>query len=133
MEFSYIAQQMINGLILGSMYALVAIGFSMIYNIIRLINFAHGDIVMIGAFITLGLVMWGQLPFVLVVLVVLGFAALVGVLIERCAFRPMLGRTPGCGLHHFPGGFHPDPKPGHNAAHSPAQELLISGLSPADH
>ena len=56
----YVAQQLLNGLILGSMYALVAIGFTMIYGIIRLINFAHGDIVMIGAFMTLGLVISGK-------------------------------------------------------------------------
>ena len=55
MNIEYISQQIVNGLILGSMYAMVAIGFSMIYGIIRLINFAHGDVVMIGAFLTLGL------------------------------------------------------------------------------
>ena len=51
----YLFQQLVNGLALGSLYALVAIGFSMIYGIVRLINFAHGDLVMIGAFATLGL------------------------------------------------------------------------------
>ena len=51
----YLFQQLVNGLALGSLYALVAIGFSMIYGIVRLINFAHGDLVMIGAFSTLGM------------------------------------------------------------------------------
>ena len=64
----YIEQQLANGLILGSMYALVAIGFTMIYGIIRLINFAHGDIVMIGAFVTLGLVISGKIPFPVIVI-----------------------------------------------------------------
>ena len=53
MNLEYIAQQIVNGLILGSMYAMVAIGFSMIYGIIRLINFAHGEVYMIGAFTAL--------------------------------------------------------------------------------
>ena len=67
----YILEQIFNGLILGAMYALVAIGFSMIYGIVSLINFAHGDIVMIGAFVTLGLLVGASLPFPLVALAVL--------------------------------------------------------------
>jgi branched-chain amino acid transport system permease protein len=87
----YLAQQIINGLILGSMYAMVAIGFSMIYGIIRLINFAHGDVVMIGAFFTLALLQIVKAPFPLVALVVLATGAVVGILIEKGAFRPMRG------------------------------------------
>lgn len=87
----YIAQQLLNGLILGSMYALVAIGFTMIYGIIRLINFAHGDIVMIGAFVTLGLVISGKIPFPVIVVMVFIAGVLMGILIERAAFRPMRG------------------------------------------
>jgi branched-chain amino acid transport system permease protein len=87
----YIAQQLVNGLILGSMYALVAIGFTMIYGIIRLINFAHGDIVMIGAFVTLGLVISGKIPFPVIVVMVFIAGVLMGILIERAAFRPMRG------------------------------------------
>jgi branched-chain amino acid transport system permease protein len=87
----YIAQQLVNGLILGSMYALVAIGFSMIYGIVRLINFAHGDIVMIGAFVTLGLVVSGKIPFPVIIILVFVAGALMGILIERAAFRPMRG------------------------------------------
>lgn len=91
MGTGYLAQQLINGLILGSMYALVAIGFSLIYGIIRLINFAHGDVVMIGAFITLGLMELARVPFPLIALCVLATGVLVGILIERGAFRPMRG------------------------------------------
>jgi branched-chain amino acid transport system permease protein len=86
----YLAQQLVNGLILGSLYALVAIGFSMIYGIVRLINFAHGDILMIGAFITLSLTLM-SVPFPVIVIIVLAAGALVGILIERVAFRPMRG------------------------------------------
>jgi len=91
MSINYIAQQVVNGLILGSMYAMVAIGFSMIYGIIRLINFAHGDVVMIGAFCTLGLLQVAGAPFPLVALVVIAAGAAVGILIEKGAFRPMRG------------------------------------------
>ena len=91
MSAGYIAQQIVNGVILGSMYALVAIGFSMIYGIIRLINFAHGDVVMIGAFLTLGLLQVVGAPFPLVALLVLVAGAIIGILIEKGAFRPMRG------------------------------------------
>ena len=91
MNLEYIAQQIVNGLILGSMYAMVAIGFSMIYGIIRLINFAHGDVVMIGAFLTLGLMQAVGAPFPLVALAVLAAGAAMGILIEKAAFRPMRG------------------------------------------
>ena len=91
MNLEYIAQQIVNGLILGSMYAMVAIGFSMIYGIIRLINFAHGDVVMIGAFLTLALLQVAGAPFPLVALVVLAAGAAIGILIEKTAFRPMRG------------------------------------------
>ena len=91
MSGGYLAQQLINGLILGSMYALVAIGFSMIYGIIRLINFAHGDVVMIGAFVTLGLAQVAGIPFPFVAVLVMATGAAMGIIIERGAFRPMRG------------------------------------------
>ncbi len=91
MSGGYIAQQIVNGVILGSMYALVAIGFSMIYGIIRLINFAHGDVVMIGAFLTLGLFQTLGVPFPFVALAVLLAGGLMGILIERSTFRPIRG------------------------------------------
>ena len=91
MTADYIAQQIVNGLILGSMYALVAIGFSMIYGIVRLINFAHGDIVMIGAFVTLGLLQSLGAPLPVVAAGVLLSGAGMGIAVERAAFRPMRG------------------------------------------
>ncbi|MCM8922240.1 MAG: branched-chain amino acid ABC transporter permease [Candidatus Thiodiazotropha sp.] len=91
MGTSYFVQQIVNGFILGSMYALVALGFSLIYGIIRLINFAHGDVVMIGAFVTLGLMQLAGVPFIVTMLAVLAVCALVGILIERATFRPMRG------------------------------------------
>ena len=51
MDLSFVIQQIVNGFSLGSMYALIAIGYTLVYGVLRLINFAHGDIMMIGAFL----------------------------------------------------------------------------------
>jgi branched-chain amino acid transport system permease protein len=91
MTAAYILEQIANGIILGSMYALIAIGFSLIYGIVRLINFAHGDIVTIGAFAMLASVAAIDAPFPISILVVLAVGAGFGILIERIAFRPMRG------------------------------------------
>ena len=89
-------QQLINGLVLGSIYALVALGYTMVYGILGLINFAHGDIVMIGALVALTVVQLlagsGLPP--LVIFAVALFAAIavcvaVGLTIERVAYRPL--------------------------------------------
>jgi branched-chain amino acid transport system permease protein len=88
------AQQLINGLNIGAIYALIALGYTMVYGILRLINFAHGDIYMVGAFagyfiaLKLGLgPSWGGLLFVLIGSMVV--AALVGMAMERLAYRPV--------------------------------------------
>jgi len=91
MTASYILEQIVNGIILGSMYALIAIGFSLIYGIVRLINFAHGDIVTIGSFTMLASTTALNIPFPLAILVVLAIGGATGMLIERIAFRPMRG------------------------------------------
>ena len=77
-------QQTVNGLILGSFYALVALGYSMVYGIIKLLNFAHGDIYMTGAFVCLSV--FGVLSRVLS-----GWAGILGWLAQRFAYRPLLG------------------------------------------
>lgn len=86
----YVFQQIINGLSLGSLYALVAIGFSMIYGIVRLINFAHGDLVMVGAFAALGMVLNG-VPWPIVLIFTLMVGALAGITIETVIFRSIRG------------------------------------------
>ena len=91
MTGAYVLEQIANGIILGSMYALIAIGFSLIYGIVRLINFAHGDIVTIGSFTMLASAVAVNLPFPLAILVVLLVGGGTGMLIERIAFRPMRG------------------------------------------
>ena len=82
-------QQIINGLALGSVYALLAIGYTMVYGIIKLINFAHGDIYMIGAFA--GFYASANLGLSLVPTLVISMfsAALLGVIIEKIAYKPL--------------------------------------------
>jgi branched-chain amino acid transport system permease protein len=86
----YIAQQVINAVSLGSLYALVAIGLSMVFGILRMTNFAHGDMMMVGAFGTLVLG-WLGLPFGLAFLGGIAIGALAGVIVERTAYRPVRG------------------------------------------
>ena len=93
----YFAQQLINGLVLGSIYGLIAIGYTMVYGIVGMINFAHGDIFMIGGFIALItfliLVSFGLTAIPLILLIVLlvsmAITALYGWTVERIAYRPL--------------------------------------------
>lgn len=87
----YLLQQIVNGLTLGSLYALVAIGFSLIYGVVRLVNFAHGDLMMIGAFSTLALVAVGEVAWAFVPLLVMAGGFVAGGVIERLAFRSLRG------------------------------------------
>lgn len=83
--------QFINALNLGSIYALVAIGYSMVYGIIKLINFAHGEIMMFGAYFAFifAFSLPFQLPFLVVVLLSMITAGVIGILIERIAYRKL--------------------------------------------
>jgi branched-chain amino acid transport system permease protein len=91
-------QQLVNGLTVGAFYALIALGYTMVYGIIRLINFAHGDIYAVGAFIgfsTFGLLAAlhlqnGILATVLALIVSMGCTGLIGMLLYRAAYRPLL-------------------------------------------
>ena len=81
-----ILAQVLNGLGIGSIYALVALGYSMVYGIVQLINFAHGDIIMVGAYVTyVGLVM-AAVPLWAADLISILFCGLAGVLIEKLAY-----------------------------------------------
>ncbi len=94
---AYFLQQLINGLTLGSIFGLIAIGYTMVYGIIGMVNFAHGDIFMIGGFVTLiafmalGLVGISWVPFALLLMLVIAmaFTALHGWAVERVAYRPL--------------------------------------------
>ncbi len=82
-------QQLINGLSLGSIYALIALGYTMVYGIIKLINFAHGDIYMVGAYVAFFATTTLKLSFFPALILAMVVAALVGVVIEKLAYRPL--------------------------------------------
>ena len=82
-------QQLINGVSLGSIYALIALGYTMIYGIIKLINFAHGDIYMIGAYFGFFATTQLGVGFIPAIIIAMAGAAIVGIIIERIAYRPM--------------------------------------------
>ncbi|TCL45115.1 branched-chain amino acid ABC transporter permease [Harryflintia acetispora] len=82
--------QTLNGLGLGSIYALIALGYSMVYGIVKLINFAHGDIIMVGGYVVLLMMVTMGLPLWMAVIGSVLFCALAGVLIERIAYRRLL-------------------------------------------
>jgi branched-chain amino acid transport system permease protein len=94
---AYFVQQLINGLTLGSIYGLIAIGYTMVYGIIGMINFAHGDIYMVGAFVSLitflvlGLVGISYVPLALLVMLLstMLFTGAYGWAVERVAYRPL--------------------------------------------
>ena len=86
---SQLAQQLVNGVSLGSIYALIALGYTMVYGIIRLINFAHGDIYMLGAYVGFFATTSGKMSFVPALIIAMVVAAIVGVIIERLAYRPL--------------------------------------------
>ena len=86
-------QQLANGLILGSVYALLALGYTMVYGIIKLINFAHGDIYMIGAFMGYYLINTLHLNFFVALILSMVGTAILGVVIEFLAYRPLRNST----------------------------------------
>ena len=86
-------QQLVNGLILGSVYELLALGYTMVYGIIKLINFAHGDIYMIGAFMGYYLINILKFNFFLSLILAMIGTAILGVLIEFLAYRPLRNST----------------------------------------
>ncbi len=82
-------QQLINGLSVGSIYALIALGYTLVYGIIKLINFAHGDIMMMGAYFAFVAVTALGMPFLAALIFSMILAAILGVLIERIAYKPL--------------------------------------------
>jgi branched-chain amino acid transport system permease protein len=88
-DMTYVFQQTLNALQLGSIYALIALGYTMVYGILTMINFAHGDLFMIGAFFCFAVATFFGLPFVPTLILSMIGVALLGVLIERLAYKPL--------------------------------------------
>ncbi|MFQ3669954.1 MAG: branched-chain amino acid ABC transporter permease [Verrucomicrobiia bacterium] len=85
----YVFQQALNALQLGSIYALIALGYTMVYGVLTMINFAHGDVFMVGAFLFMLAATVGGLPLVPSLLCAMVGAALLGLAVERVAYRPL--------------------------------------------
>ncbi|MBN2809205.1 MAG: branched-chain amino acid ABC transporter permease [Deltaproteobacteria bacterium] len=88
----FFLQLLVSGVVVGSIYALVALGFVLIYKVTRVINFAQGEFLMVGAYVCLALVAQLQLPFWIAFLMTMAVSVGLGLLIERLALRPMLGQ-----------------------------------------
>lgn len=86
-------QQIINGISLGSIYALIALGYTMVYGIIKLINFAHCDVYMIGAYVGYFCMTQFKLGFLESLLIAMAFCIILGVIIERIAYKPLRNAT----------------------------------------
>lgn len=86
---SMFLNQLINGLHVGSIYALIALGYTMVYGIVRLINFAHGDLIMVGAYTALLCVTMIGLPMFVAVLAAIAVCMAFGITIERIAYKPL--------------------------------------------
>lgn len=88
METDFLIQQLINGISIGLVYALMAIGFTLIFGVLNVVNFAHGEIYMLGAFVGLLLITTFAPPLFVVIIFVLAFGAVMGLALDRVAFRP---------------------------------------------
>lgn len=87
----YYLQLVINGLVVGSIYSLVALGFVIIYKATKVVNFAQGELVMVGAYICFSLTVQFQLPFLVAFLLTLVFSIIFGLAVERMILRPLIG------------------------------------------
>lgn len=84
---------LINGISLGSVYAIIALGYTMVYGIAKMLNFAHGDVIMIGAYVALTAMSGAGLPPVVAVLIAVISCTVLGVLIETIAYKPLLNAS----------------------------------------
>ena len=89
MDSTLFLQQLVNGFSLGSMYALIAVGYTMVYGVLRLINFAHGDIMMVSAYAALFCITSLNVPFLGALSLAMIFAMVVGIATDRIAYKPL--------------------------------------------
>jgi branched-chain amino acid transport system permease protein len=82
-------QQLVNGLTVGGIYAIVALGYSMVYGVLQIVNWAHADVLMVGTFIGLILVTQLHMPVLAMVILAAAATALIGITVERAAYRPI--------------------------------------------
>ena len=86
-----ILQYLINGISIGAVYAIIALGYTMVYGIAKMLNFAHGDVIMVGAYMSFCVTNYLGLPAVLSIVVAMAVCTLLGMLIEGLAYKPLRG------------------------------------------
>ena len=84
---------LMNGMSLGSVYAIIALGYTMVYGIAKMLNFAHGDVIMVGAYVSFCAVQYWNLPPALAIVVAMVACTVLGILIERLAYKPLRQAT----------------------------------------
>ncbi len=94
MNWGYFLNLLVNGIVVGALYALIALGFVLIYKASGVVNLAQGEMVMLGAYIGLTFSASLKVPFMLALLLSIAISALVGMLIERTVLRPFIGESP---------------------------------------
>ena len=86
-----VLQYLINGLSIGSVYAIIALGYTMVYGIAKMLNFAHGDVIMVGAYISFCVTNYLGLPAIVSIVISMAVCTLLGILIEGLAYKPLRG------------------------------------------
>lgn len=86
-------QYLINGLSIGSVYAIIALGYTMVYGIAKMLNFAHGDVIMVGAYVSYCIMIYLEMPPIVGILGAVVVCTVLGVLIEALAYRPLRGTS----------------------------------------
>ncbi len=86
-------QYMINGISIGAVYAIIALGYTMVYGIAKMLNFAHGDVIMVGAYISFSATTYLGVNPMLSVLIAMGFCMILGIIIEGLAYKPLRGTS----------------------------------------
>ena len=88
-----ILQYLINGISIGSVYAIIALGYTMVYGIAKMLNFAHGDVIMVGAYISFCVTQYLGLPAVVSVIAAMAVCTILGIVIEGLAYKPLRGTS----------------------------------------
>ena len=86
-----VLQYLINGISIGSVYAIIALGYTMVYGIAKMLNFAHGDVIMVGAYISFCVTNYLGLPAIVSIVIAMAVCTVLGILIEGMAYKPLRG------------------------------------------
>ena len=86
-------QYLINGVSIGAVYAIIALGYTMVYGIAKMLNFAHGDVIMVGAYISFSVTSYLGLPAIVSVIIAMAVCTLLGIIIESLAYKPLRGTS----------------------------------------